>query len=63
MDVGLEPRNFDIVVAKSGYHYKLSFDAIGRCVNIASPGLTSYKPEKLGLTLARPIYPVDNSSF
>ncbi|HDX8863253.1 TPA: M81 family metallopeptidase [Klebsiella michiganensis] len=60
LDTGIEPANFDLVVAKSGYHYKLAFMDIGECCSVNTPGLTSYEPEKLGLIKARPIYPLDN---
>ncbi|MFN1232491.1 M81 family metallopeptidase [Enterobacter hormaechei] len=59
LDTGINPGEFDLVVAKSGYHYKLAFSETGECCSINSPGLTSYQPEKLGLEKARPIYPVD----
>ncbi|WP_321954232.1 M81 family metallopeptidase [Paraburkholderia bannensis] len=63
LDLGLDPANFDVTVAKSGYHYKLSFSATSDCVNVATPGVTMYEPEQLDLVKGRPLYPVDNFKF
>lgn len=61
LDLGLKnSADYDVIVAKSGYHYKLSFSEMSDCVNAATPGLTMYEPEKLGLLKARPIHPIDN---
>ncbi|WP_321794674.1 M81 family metallopeptidase [Caballeronia sp. J97] len=63
LDLELDPADYDVIVAKSGYHYKLSFSEMSDCVNAATPGLTMYEPEKLGLVKARPLYPIDKFEF
>ena len=59
LDVGIDLENADVVVVKSGYHFKLAFGAWGECVSIATPGLTVFDPFVLGLEKARPLYPLD----
>lgn len=56
---GIELRAYDIVVVKSGYHFKLSFDGIATPLIAATPGLTAYRPGFFPYRNARPFYPED----
>ena len=40
ISAGVDPSTQDLVVAKSGYHFHLSFAAIGPCVTVETPGLS-----------------------
>ena len=37
---GIDPAAQDLVVAKSGFHFHLSFGGIGDCVTVETPGLS-----------------------
>ncbi|MCZ2499082.1 microcystin degradation protein MlrC [Xylophilus sp. Kf1] len=63
LDVGIDLQAADVVVVKSGYHFKLAFGDWGECVCIETPGLTVFDPFVLGLEKARPIYPLDDPVF
>lgn len=63
LDAGIDLEQADIIVAKSGYHFKLAFDAWGSCVCAETPGLTGYHPHKLPFVKARPFYPLDDIHF
>ena len=63
LDVGIGLDDVDVVVVKSGYHFKLAFGAWGECVCIETPGLTVFDPFVLGLKKARPLYPLDYPAF
>lgn len=63
IDVGIDLEAADVVVVKSGYHFKLAFGAWGACVCIETPGLTVFDPFVLGLKKARPIHPLDDPVF
>ncbi len=63
LDTGFDLSGADVIVVKSGYHYKMAFGAYGSCLNVASPGLSAYDPGSLGLVKARPIYPLDEMAF
>lgn len=54
---GLEPGDFDIVVTKSGYHFKLAFADIGPCISIDSPGTSNYRPGYLPYRKLQSVYP------
>jgi microcystin degradation protein MlrC len=56
---GPEPADFDVVVTKSGYHFKLSFARLGPCVVVDTPGLSNYRPGLLPYRRRRPVYPED----
>lgn len=56
---GAEPAAFDVVVAKSGYHFKLSFADIGPCLVVDTPGLSNYRPGLLPYRKRRPVHPED----
>jgi microcystin degradation protein MlrC len=49
----------DVVVTKSGYHFKLSFADIGPCVVADTPGISNYRPGLIPYRTRRPIYPED----
>jgi len=38
---GIDPAHYDVVVVKSGFHFKLSFSGIGPCIAIGTPGLSN----------------------
>jgi len=63
---GADPADFDVVVAKSGHHFKLSFARTGPCIAIDTPGLSNYRAGFVPFQKRRPIYPedpVDNAEF
>lgn len=55
IDIGAQ----DLIVAKSGYHFKISFGPIGPCVVVDTPGISNYRPGLLPFTKRRPVYPED----
>lgn len=61
--MGAEPMTMDVIVTRSGYHFTLNFAAVGRCVTVDTPGMTSYHVDQLPFTMARPFYPVDRIGF
>lgn len=63
LDIGIDLDSADVIVTKSGYHFKLAFDVFGPCLCIETPGYSGFHPERLPFSLARPIYPVDPISF
>ncbi|MBS7699849.1 MULTISPECIES: M81 family metallopeptidase [unclassified Chelatococcus] len=56
---GIELDDQDVIVAKSGYHFKISFGPIGSCVVVDTPGISNYRPGLLPFTKRRPVYPED----
>ena len=56
---GIEPGDFDVVVVKSGHHFKLSFETVGPCVVVDTPGLSNYRPGLLPFRKRRPVHPED----
>lgn len=63
IDAGIDLSEAGIIVVKSGYHFKLAFAEIGVCACAETPGLTSYRPERLPFERARPLYPLDQPDF
>lgn len=63
LDCGIELAQANIIVAKSGYHFKLGFGSYGPCVCVATPGLTLYEPQAGHFKQARPLYPIDDFEF
>ena len=61
--MGVDPASLGIVVTRSGYHFTLNYAAIGECITVDTPGMTSYRVQDLPLTLARPIFPLDELDF
>ena len=57
---GAEPTEYDVVITKSGYHFKLSFASIGPCVVVDTPGISNYRPGALPFRKRRPIHPEDD---
>ena len=57
---GVNPRDFDIIVTKSGTHFKISFADIGSCIVVDTPGMTNYRPGGLPYRHRRPVYPEDD---
>lgn len=41
---GARLAEYDVIVSKSGYHFKLSFENIGTCVVVNTPGISNYRP-------------------
>lgn len=56
---GLSLAEFDALVAKSGYHYKLAFAGEATPVTVDTPGLSSYRLEELPFRRGRPVFPLD----
>ncbi len=56
---GVDPRDYDIVVSKSGYHFRLSFAGTGPCMVVDTPGLSNYRPGLFAYRRRRPCYPED----
>jgi microcystin degradation protein MlrC len=61
--MGVDPASLGIVVTRSGYHFALNYAAIGECITVDTPGMTSYRVQDLPFTLARPIFPLDELDF
>ena len=57
--MGIEPAEQRVVVVRSGYHFTLNFAAIGECITVDTPGMSSYRVAELPFTVARPFYPLD----
>jgi microcystin degradation protein MlrC len=58
--MGVEPAEQRVVVTRSGYHFTLNYAAIGECVTVDTPGMTSYRVSELPFTVARPFHPLDD---
>jgi microcystin degradation protein MlrC len=58
--MGVEPRDQRVVVTRSGYHFTLNYAAIGECITVDTPGMSSYRVKELPFTVARPFYPLDD---
>ena len=56
---GIDLREYDVIVTKSGYHFKLSFGEIGRCIVVDTPGISNYRPGLLPYRRRRPVFPED----
>ncbi len=63
LDCGIDLGKADIIVAKSGYHFKISFGSYGVCICAATPGLTLYEPQAEHFRQARPLFPLDDFEF
>lgn len=63
LDCGIDLTTADVIVAKSGYHFKLAFDDLGACVCAAAPGLTTYDARAFRIEKARPLYPLDDFDY
>lgn len=58
----LQLENYDVIVVKSGFHFKISFAKVGFCVVADTPGLSNYVVGLFPFKQRRPIYPEDNIS-
>jgi microcystin degradation protein MlrC len=61
--MGIDPARMGIVITRSGYHFTLNYAAIGECVTVDTPGMTSYRVAELPFTAARPFFPLDEIAF
>jgi microcystin degradation protein MlrC len=61
--MGIPVSGQQVLVAKSGNHYKLSFADCATAITVNSPGLTAFRPHDLPFQLARPIYPCDDIAW
>lgn len=59
---GIDLADKDVVVVKSGYHFKISFERIGPCLVVDTPGISNYRPGLLPFSKRRPIHPEDQVS-
>lgn len=57
---GIDLAAQDILVVKSGYHFKLSFAGLASLLVVDTPGLTNWRPGFFRYRHARPFYPEDN---
>ncbi|MXP64799.1 M81 family peptidase [Roseomonas sp. M0104] len=58
--MGVEPAKQRVVITRSGYHFTLNYAAIGECITVDTPGMSSYRVAELPFTVARPFYPLDD---
>lgn len=56
---GIDLALHDLVIVKSGYHFKLSFKGIAAPLVVDTPGLTNWRPGFFTYRHARPFYPED----
>jgi microcystin degradation protein MlrC len=56
---GIRVADHDLLVAKSFYHFKLSFEGVATPIQADTPGLSSFRPFEQPYTLARPFWPLD----
>lgn len=61
--MGVDPAQMGVVITRSGYHFTLNFAAIGKCITVDTPGITSYRVQELPFTVARPFFPLDEPAF
>src|SRR5262249_29602634 len=50
----------DLIVAKSGYHFKINFAGVATPLVVDTPGLTNWRPGLFHYVHARPFYPEDD---
>ena len=63
LDTGVDLDRADVIVVKSGYHFKLAFNTLGACVCVATPGLTNFEPSAAHFVKARPLHPLDDFAY
>ncbi|MGL4975140.1 MAG: MlrC C-terminal domain-containing protein, partial [Bosea sp. (in: a-proteobacteria)] len=56
---GLPVAEQQVLVVKSGNHYKLSFAGIAETMTVDTPGLTAFRLRDLPYRYARPVWPCD----
>ncbi|MDA4847833.1 M81 family metallopeptidase [Hoeflea poritis] len=54
---GVRLNDFDLVVTKSGYHFKLSFADVGPCIVADTPGVSNYVAGTLPFRKRTDVYP------
>lgn len=59
LDAGISLDHTDVIIVKSGYHFKMAFEDYGNCYIVETPGLSGFHPEQLPFEKCRPIYPLD----
>jgi microcystin degradation protein MlrC len=57
---GIDIAHLDLIVVKSGYHFKLSFAGLATPLVIDTPGLTNWRPGLFAYRHARRCYPEDD---
>jgi microcystin degradation protein MlrC len=57
--MGIDPARMGLVITRSGYHFTLNYAAVGECVTVDTPGMTSYRVGELPFVKARPFFPLD----
>ncbi len=60
---GINIKNLDFVVVKSGNHFKISFAGIAIPINVDTPGLSVFRPSEFPFRKARPFYPLDQIGY
>lgn len=60
LNSGQDPSKFDLVVTKSGFHFKPAFERYGKCIVADTFGLTNYRPGLFPYCKRRPVYPEDD---
>ena len=60
---GIEIDELDLIVVKSGYHFKIYFSNIATPLMMDSPGLSVFRPEEFPFQKGRPIYPLDQIDY
>jgi microcystin degradation protein MlrC len=60
---GIDIRKADIIVVKSGYHFKIFYENIASPLCADTPGLTVFRPQAFPFRAARPIYPLDHIAY
>ncbi|MFC3124396.1 M81 family metallopeptidase [Pseudoroseomonas globiformis] len=61
--MGVNPAEMRVIITRSGYHFTLNFAAMGECITVDTPGMTSYRVDELPFTVARPFFPLDEPNF
>lgn len=56
---GIDIAAQDLVVAKSFFHFKLSFEGVATPIQADTPGMSRFAPKELPYVLGRPFYPAD----
>ena len=60
---GINIKDLDYVVVKSGNHFKISFAGIAVPINVDTPGLSVFRPSEFPFRQARPFYPLDQIDY
>jgi microcystin degradation protein MlrC len=56
---GIRVADHDLLIAKSFYHFKLSFEGLATPIQADTPGLSSFRPFEQPYSVARPFWPLD----